>query len=86
MSRSLPRVINSFRLLKSVANRGKSSGDHVNALLLLQSFQFVFKKLNSIVRLRVTQNIKYILTSVKHLYVINFGPKAELKDPETRIC
>ena len=86
VSRSLPRVINSFRLLKSVANRGKSSGDHVNALLLLQSFQFVFKKLNSIVRLRVTQNMKYILTSFKHLYVINFGPKAEPKDPGTSIC
>ena len=86
VSRCLPRIINSFRLLRSVAYISKSSGDNVNAQLLLQSFQFVFKKLNSIVRLRVTQNMKYILTSLKHLYVINFGPKAEPKDPETSIC
>ena len=84
MSRSLPRVINRFRLLKSVTNRSKDSDDNVNALLLLESFQFVFEKLNAIVRLRATENKKYISTS-NYLFVIYFwSPKAE--DPESTIC
>ena len=83
-SRSLPRVINSFRLLKSATKRSKSSGDNVNAVLPLQSFQFVFEKLNAIVRLRATENKKYISTS-NCLFVIYFWtPKAE--DPESTIC
>ena len=84
VSRSLPRVINSFRLLKSATNRSKSSGDNVNAFLPLQSFQFIFEKLNAIVRLRVTENKKYISTS-NCLFVIYFwSPKTE--DPESTLC
>ena len=76
VSRSLPRVINSFWLLKSATNRSKSSSDNVNALLLLESFQFVFEKLNVIVRLRVTENKKYILTSLIIYLLFIFGPQS----------
>ena len=87
VSRGLPKVINGFRVLKGVAHRSKSRGDNVNALLLLESFQYVFKKLNPIARPWVTpkEKKKVYTGDFKYLYVINLGPKTKQKDRETSI-